>query len=435
MNKKTINFLKYILLGSIAISNSAIAADRIDELQRQMDILGQEIEKVKLGAAASDPVADQMQYGFGPAASKVYRAKPGFSLGGYGELLFEHYLGGFNSDGTRQTGRRFFPSNPSDGQQSRYDLKRMILYVGYKFNDSWVMNSEVEFEHGGTETHVEFLYFDYFNTKELNFRFGSVLMPMGLTNETHEPVTYLGSHRTLVETLIIPSTWAENGVGAFGDIGNFTYRTYLVTGMNASGFSANKGIRDGRQETGLVMSNRLAWVGRADYTAIPGLLAGASVYLGDATTSTSVGVNRVSVPMKMIETHAHYTLNAWDFRALAAWNFLSNIDQVNVLNSLSGNNSVGSQQMGAYAQAGYDLMNGAPNGRSLMPFVRYEILNTQQSVPAGFSRDSNNLMRAMVAGLNYKPISQIVLKGDYEWFTIANGKAVDQANLSVGFVF
>jgi opacity protein-like surface antigen len=111
------------------------------------------------------------------------------------------------------------------------------------------------------------------------------------------------------------------------------------------------------------------------------------------------------------------------------------VDQLNTLKGLTGTNSIGNEQIGAYAQAGYDLMNGAANGRSLMPFVRYEILNTQQSVPAGFSRDSNNLIRAVVAGLNYKPISQIVLKGDYEWFTIANGKAVDQANLSVGFVF
>ncbi len=436
MNKKTVGFFKLILLGSFAIATSAVASDSIDELQRKMDILGQEIEKVKLGAAASDPVADQMQYGFGPAASKVYRSKPGISLGGYGELLFEQFMGGFNPDGTIQSGRRFPRySSLSNGYQSQYDLKRMVLYAGYKFSDDWVMNSELEWEHGGKSIYIEFLYFDHFHTTELNFRFGSMLMPVGLINETHEPVTFLGSNRTLVETLIIPTTWVENGAGIFGDIGPITYRTYLVTGMNASNFNAAEGIRGGRQRKDYVMGNQFGWVGRADYTAVPGLMAGVSAYVSNSTTTPKAGTDRISIPTKMIETHAHYTFNAWDFRALAAWTFLSDVDQLNTLKGLTGTNSIGNEQIGAYAQAGYDLMNGAANGRSLMPFVRYEFLNTQQSVPAGFSRDSNNLIRAVVAGLNYKPISQIVLKGDYEWFTIANGKAVDQANLSVGFVF
>ncbi len=441
MRKKIANLALSLIILTTLITASAFAADnkvndRIEELQRQMDIIGQEVEKVKLGAAAAEPMADQMQYGLGPAASKVYRSKPGISLGGYGELLFEQFMGGFNPDGTTQSGRRFsrYTSLPN-GYQSQYDLKRMVLYAGYKFSDDWVMNSELEWEHGGKSIYIEFLYFDHFHTSELNFRFGSMLMPVGLINETHEPVTFLGSNRTLVETLIIPTTWVENGAGIFGDIGPITYRTYLVTGMNASGFSAAEGIRGGRQRKDYVMGNQFAWVGRADYTAVPGLLAGLSAYVGEATTTPKAGTDRNSIPMRMVEAHTHYTWNAWDFRALAAWTRLSEVDQLNSLKGVSGANSVGDEQFGAYVQAGYDLLNGNTNGKSLMPFARYEFVNTQKSVPAGYGFIDTSKINVLVAGINYKPISQIVLKGDYEWFTIAGGRTVDQANLSVGFVF
>ena len=434
-----------LILLTCFISISAFAQDqtnaRMNELQRQMDILGQEIQKVKLGAAA-EAMADQMQYGLGPAASKVYRSKPGISLGGYGELLFEQFMGGYNPDGSFQSGRRIprYSSTSANGYQSRYDLKRMVIYAGYKFSDDWVMNSELEWEHGGNSIYIEFLYFDHFYTDALNFRFGSMLMPVGLINETHEPVTFLGSNRTLVETLIIPTTWVENGAGIFGDIGPITYRTYLVTGMNAhssdsKGFSADEGIRSGRQRKDYVMGNQFAWVGRADYTAVPGLLAGMSAYVGEATTYKATGNDRNSIPMRMVEAHTHYTWNAWDFRALAAWTLLSEVDQLNVLRGLTGANSVGSEQMGAYVQAGYDLWNGNTTGKSLMPFARFEFVNTQKSVPAGYGFKDTSKIHALVAGVNYKPISQIVLKADYEWLTIANDRLVDQANLSVGFVF
>ncbi|NDG85920.1 MAG: hypothetical protein EBX52_12905, partial [Proteobacteria bacterium] len=303
-------------------------------------------------------------------------------------------------------------------RQSRIDLKRLVLYAGYKFNDEWVLNSEIEFEHGGEEISVEFLYFDHFVKSSLNYRFGKVLMPVGLTNETHEPVTFLGSHRPLVETLLIPTTWAEYGGGIFGDLGkDWTYRTYVVTGMNASGFSDALGVREGRAERDYSAASHFAWTGRLDYTGTPGLLAGVSSYLGEASTQAVSGKPVVSVPMKLFEAHAHYTLNAWDFRALGSYTFLSNVDRLNDLLGITA----GTASNVALA--------------SVMPFVRYEIVNLQKAVPSGWFAESRNLIHATVLGVNWKPMSQIVLKGDYEWFRIAQNQGIDQVNFSVGYVF
>jgi len=413
--------MRFALLLMVPLTGVA-APPTNEELQRQLDIVGQEVQKLKLGGAA-EATADQMQYGLGPAASKVYRTQSGFSIGGYGELVFESFRRGSYAPYGR------------DSAANRVDLRRLILYSGYKFNDSWVMNSELEWEHGGDELAVEFLYFDHFVSSRLNYRFGKLLMPMGITNEIHEPVTFMGSHRPLTETLIIPSTWTEFGAGIFGDLGtNFTYRTYVVSGLNAAGFSAQEGIREGRNERGESNGTRFAWVGRLDYTGSVGLTAGGSLYVGAATPKSPTDASQdFSVPAAIVEAHAHLTRGSWDLRSLVAYSNFSRTEQLNPILIGAGNGTFGSEQLGAYAQAGYELLEGGQ--KSVMPFIRHEIVNTQVSVAGGFARSDQTLIYATALGVGYKPIAQIVIKGDFEWFKTPNRQGVDQLNFSVGYVF
>ena len=53
-----------------------------------------------------------------------------------------------------------------------------------------------------------------------------------------ERLSYRVAHRPETEDRILPTTWSEIGAGVFGDVGNFTYRGYVVTGMDSSRFSA-----------------------------------------------------------------------------------------------------------------------------------------------------------------------------------------------------
>ena len=57
----------------------AADGDRLDELERRIDVIAGELEKIELGEAAV--VADESEYGFGPAASKIYRTPSGLSIG------------------------------------------------------------------------------------------------------------------------------------------------------------------------------------------------------------------------------------------------------------------------------------------------------------------------------------------------------------------
>ena len=171
-------------------------AQRLNELERQLQVLAQEIETMKLGEAAV--TADRSNNGMGPAASKIYRSGNGLAIGGYGEVVYRNF------DGRLQDGSR----SPNTDEA---DLQRAVLYFGYKFNDRFLFNSEVEFEHAVTasdkdgESEVEFAYGDYLWKPQANLRAGLVLMPVGLLNEYHEPTVFLGVRRNSVETAIIPN--------------------------------------------------------------------------------------------------------------------------------------------------------------------------------------------------------------------------------------
>jgi len=171
------------------------------------------------------PAPGKALHGFGPAASKVYGLDGGLALGGYGEALFSARSGPANDE---------------------LDLLRLVLYVGYRFDEHWVFNSEIEYEHGGEEVGVEFATLDFLWRPELNLRAGMVLVPMGFVNELHEPPTFLAAQRGELERRLLPTTWRENGIGVFGDAGPVSYRGYLINGFDAAGFS-DQGLRGGRQ--------------------------------------------------------------------------------------------------------------------------------------------------------------------------------------------
>jgi hypothetical protein len=255
-------------------------------------------------------------------------------------------------------------------------------------------------------------------------------MPVGFLNELHEPTVFLGTHRPEVERRILPSTWQENGFGLFGQVGPVSYRTYVTNGFDASGFSA-AGLREGRQGGAEAKAKDFAWVGRADWTAAPGLLAGASAYLGKAGQGIGPGVQT-----RMFEGHVEWRKSGLELRALGVQADLDDVARLNEELGLSGTASVGERLTGGYLQAGYDLFARFPHGeQALIPFVRYESFDTQAKVPAGFERDPANDVDILTLGLSYKPIPQLVFKADFQNQDNAVGTGLDQWSVGLGYVF
>jgi hypothetical protein len=139
------------LKAEIAAMKSAPGAEtgRIEELERRLEVLAGEIEKMKIGEAAAE--ADRSDYGLGPAASKVYRAERGISIGGYGELVYQHIQGQEEPAAAKVRGKAEAEEEEDEDLPGDHaDVRRAVLYFGYKFNDRFLFNSEVEFEHAVT---------------------------------------------------------------------------------------------------------------------------------------------------------------------------------------------------------------------------------------------------------------------------------------------
>jgi hypothetical protein len=327
----------------------------------------------------------------------------------------------------------------------------MVLYVGYKFTDKILFNSEVEFEHGSTERNgavsVEFAALDFFINPMANVRAGMVLMPMGFLNQIHEPPFYFGNHRPEVEQKIIPSTWNEVGVGLFGAITpNLTYTTYVVNGMNAKGFDSN-GIRNGRQGGSQALAQNFGYVARMDYVpdALPGVTVGGSAYVGNSGQDQDYDGQKPSVLTQLYESHVQWKYRGLEFRTLGSWGFVGNADILSADSKAKAiaagkpenAQTIGSQNYGWYSEVGYDVLplmfKDTP--QYLAPFVRYEKLNTIAKAPTGFPGDPSKDQQVFQVGLQYKPIPQVVIKADYRNFVAKQGPLPDDFNLGFGFIF
>jgi hypothetical protein len=398
--------------------------DRLDELERRIGVLASELEQIELGEAAVR--ADESEYGFGPAASKIYRTDDGLSIGGYGEMLYESF------DSERDDGS---PSGATD----ELDFLRGIVYFGYKFNDRFLFNSEIEFEHASTgeggSASVEFAYLDYLWRPEANLRAGLLLVPMGFVNELHEPTVFLGARRPDVESVIIPTTWRENGFGLFGEVGPVAYRTYIVNGLEGAGFSA-AGLRGGRQKGSHALAEDFAWVGRVDYAPMPGLTIGASAYVGDSGQDlVDANGQDIELGTTILEGHAEWRWRGLELRALYAQAELDDVARFNERFDLTPNGSLGEELSGGYLQAGYDVLATRSSARQLIPYVRWEEYDTQDSVPPGFVEDPARDVESLTLGLAFKPIDQVILKADWQDYENGAGTATDQLNVALGYIF
>ena len=430
-------FLSSLLFSSPALaeepSKSADPAteQRLKELEQKLDVLTKEIEGMRLGETgpAEKAAAALPAIGLGPAASRVYEKK-GVSIGGYGEILYQNFSGSLQ-DGA--------PSNLTP----TLDVSRAVLYFGYKFDSHFVFNSEIEYEHAVTasdkegETEVEFLYLDWLSGhRAFNARTGLVLIPMGLINQLHEPPTFLGARRPDVESMIIPSTWREIGFGAWGDAGPFTYRVYLVNGLNSAGFAAD-GLREGSQEGSLALARSFALTGRLDYTGLPGVLVGGSFFTGNSGQGQVTPAGEIfAARTTFLDLHLDATWRGASFRALWTQSTVGDVALINRANNLEGDESVGTRQTGWYAEAGFDVLSLVPRSRmSLIPFARYEAWDTQAAVPDGYARNPEFDVTQWTAGIVFKPIPQVVVKVDGQWRKNAADTGVNQFNVALGYEF
>jgi hypothetical protein len=346
------------------------------------------------------------------------------SVGGYGEV---HYT---NATGANTPGV--------------VNVRRFVLYLAHTFSEKLAVRSELELEdakieggEAGGEVALEQLFLDYLISPAFTIRAGLVLPPVGIVNEIHEPPTFNGVDRPAFDQVVIPTTWREIGVGAVGAIpglSGLSYRVYLMNGLKAAGFTAASGIRGGRQEGKEASFANPSVTGRLEW-ARPGLRLGGSFwYGGSANQDSLLGTGVFDNAVALVSADARYDVGPFMFRGVVANISVADADAIDAVYG----SQVGSRIAGGYIEAAYNVLSAlAPaSAQRLNAFLRYENFDTQAGVPAGVVRDETLARRITTLGLSYKPIYNVVFKGDYQ---LQRSKAgIDEGDvlaLGVGYQF
>ncbi len=143
------------------------------------------------------------------------------SLGGYGEAAYSRNF--YSDNGNRYTTPGLYKKDPSHG---RFDIPHAVIYLGYDFGKGWSVGSEIEFEHGGSGSAIEYeadeaIEFEHETekggeveleqfwlqksfSKAFNIRAGHIVVPFGLVNAHHEPLNFFTVYRPEGENTILP---------------------------------------------------------------------------------------------------------------------------------------------------------------------------------------------------------------------------------------
>ena len=329
-----------------------------------------------------------------------------------------------------------FHFNNREHEDPVVDFHRFVLLFTHRFSDRVRFVSELELEHSLVgedaegELELEQAFIDFLVTRELNFRAGMLLVPMGIINERHEPPVFHGVERPFVDDVILPTTWFDAGAGIHGEIGQgLRYRTYVMAPLDASGFTADQGIRDGRQKGAESTVRNIATTGRVEYVGLPGLWTGASFWRG----KTGFAFPRIESRVTVGEVDARYRVGELEARAQYAHVWLDGMGELN--RALRFANQPGAniarEIRGFYVEASYFVLpNPAP--REAAVFVRYENFDTQYRMPTGFQRLQQFDRDAWVVGFSYYPDPDVVLKLDYSVVRNQSGIIDEPNSLNVG---
>lgn len=371
-------------------------------------------------------------------------------IGGYGEAVISRNF--FSQSFNRYNAPARYKDDASHG---RFDLPHVTFNLGYDFGKGWTFGSEVEFEHGGTESAVEIeaeesgeyeaetekggevALEQFWINKELlggrlNVKAGEIIVPVGYSNAHHEPLNFFTCYRPEGEATILPNTWHQLGVSLWGRVGDWRYEAQFLSGLNSESFTAEKFVHQGATSPyEFKVANNYAGALRVDNYSIPGLRIGVSGYYGYTFRNSikTPGASYDDVTGALAIIAADFQLKRWNWivRGNIDYAALSDADRISEYNKANSthhkyqdgnpfhNTNIGSNALAYSMEAGYDVFSQIPRLRGeqkLYVFGRFEHYNT---MVAGTYKSQYKYCAPYryTVGVNYHPISEIVIKAEY----------------------
>lgn len=177
-----------------------------------------------------------------------------------------------------------------------FDQERFVPFFYSQVTDRLSVAAELEVEHGGPQGNksdgdikMEFATMDYRFNDALNLRGGIILMPMGRFNLIHDSPLNDLPLRPMVSRLILPSTFAESGLGFYGtfyptQLSKIDYELYVVNGFQGDNgdFSVEEGsgLRSARGSFQKDNNENKAIVSRISFSPVLGVEVAGSVHHG-----------------------------------------------------------------------------------------------------------------------------------------------------------
>lgn len=369
--------------------------------------------------------------------------KSRLSFGGYGEAVMSRMF--YSNNYKRYSKADEYKNDPSHGQ---FDLPHVTFFVGYNFGKGWKFFSEIEFEHGGTESAIEieneengeyeseverggevaleqFWIQKTFNDA-FNLKMGHLIVPVGYTNGHHTPTEFFGVYRPEGENTILPCTWHETGVSLWGKVKKWRYELMFIAGLDADRFSEMNWVKGGAGSPyEFKIANSYAGVARIDNYSVPGLRLGLSGYVGNSAANTLK-------QYKYSDVKGTVLIGAFDFdykghNWIARGNFdygnLSNSKKISEINVATGKDSpsprtnVAKSAIAIGVEAGYNIFSQISSmrqqERELYLFARYDYYDSMHKTVKSILDKPYCKRNVITAGVNYFPLKNIVIKGEY----------------------
>lgn len=419
--------LSVVALGLSLAFGAAQAQSNESQLVKRLDALAAELDKVKAELAQMKAKADAPAIASTAPAMASNNAPVALptpsptQLSAYGEINYAK------------------PSKDSSATQA--NITRFVIGYQHRFDEKTKVVAELEVENAvasssdSGEVAVEQVFVEHRLNDTYGLRAGLFLMPIGLTNQNHEPHTFFGVNRTTVETAIIPSTLREVGVQMFGEHDNgVSWSAGLSTGpdltkwdpLNAE--AVESPLRTVHQEGQLAKSKDLTVFGAVDWRGIPGLRLGGGLMTGKLGHGAA-GFAGVGARYTLMDLHAKWTPGAWDLTALYARGTIAGAAALNATFA-GAPYLVPNAFDGFYAQAAYKFR--LSGDYAIAPFARYEIVNTGR----GFDGSSNPGYQTegiATVGANFNITPTVVVKADVQRYKIVSNN--NRFNLGLGFSF
>jgi hypothetical protein len=376
----------------------------------------------------------------------AFPQKQHLTLGGYGEAVYSRNF--YSGNPFRYMRPDSYKNDPSHG---RFDLPHVVFFVGYEFGNGWRVNSEIEFEHGGTESAVELepeesgeyeqeverggevaleqFWIEKTFSKALNLRVGHIIVPVGLTNGNHLPTQFFTVYRPEGESTILPCTWHETGISLWGRFLNWRYEVMLLPGLDSDLFGNNKWIGGASASPyEFKIANKYAGAFRIDNYSVPGLRMGLSAYYGESFGNSMMPTyadryKKVKGAVAIGSFDFEYNAHNWVARGYFDYGHLEDAQAISIYNRYLSNYSpsprtnIASDAIAAGVEAGYDVFSQIAKFKTqrqkLYVFGRYEYYDSMYKTAKGIQDEEWCGRQRVVAGFNYFPLKEVVIKAEY----------------------